>query len=420
MSHELRMASDFYRIARGRKPAARMLIHIAIGLTALLLWASVTPINDSVGHVAKIVPRNELTNAKNGALNLSTSLSGKVIAVPVVERQKVNRGDVLVRLDTHELKIRREGERNKIQQLELEFKATARQVDLTTTTYEKQKAELTAQLQVERGRVKKLGQERSINIKSAKSELTRSAKELARFKKLIAQKAVSQSELDAAKADYLRAKESSAMANLPLEDSRVAELQARIESTESAHLEMLHTIETGKLSLESRISTSRSEIELLEHRIEQCDIVSPIDGHISTCSVSKGDWVSPGTLDIVVSQTGFIAETILPSQLIGEVKTGDEARILIDGIDWIINGSIRATVSSISPELCHDEVTMGDGSTMAVDGYRVLFELEPHEFGKWNSIRIGMTGLVQIETGQKNLVVHLLEKAVGKSLFKSQ
>ena len=140
MSHELRMASDFYRIARGRKPAARMLIHIAIGLTALLLWASVTPINDSVGHVAKIVPRNELTNAKNGALNLSTSLSGKVIAVPVVERQKVNRGDVLVRLDTHELKIRREGERNKIHQLELECKATARQGDLTTTTYEKQKA----------------------------------------------------------------------------------------------------------------------------------------------------------------------------------------------------------------------------------------------------------------------------------------
>lgn len=420
MSHQLYRASDFYRIARGKKPAARMLIHVALGLSILLVWASITPINDSVAHLAKIVPRNEVTNAKDGSLNMSTPLSGKVSAVLVSERQKVLKDEVLIRLDTQELQIRRDGEREKIKNLDLEIKAKIQQNELATSTYKTQKAELKAQLEAEKSRVKTLALERSIKIKSANSELKRVTKELSRFKKLIVQKAISRSELDMAETDYLRAKESLALASLPIEESRVAELSSRIESIESGHLETLHEIETTRLVLESRIASAHSEIELLEMRIEQSSIVSPIDGHVSACNISEGDWVSPGMLDVTVSQTGFIAEALLPSQLIGDVKPGDEAKIMIDGIDWMLYGSISATVSSISTELCHEEVPLGDGATQVVDGYRVLFEIESHDFKKWNSIRIGMTGLVQIETGEKNLAVHLLEKAVGESLFKSR
>lgn len=420
MSHELRMASDFYRVARNKKPAVRMLLNVAAGLSVLLVWASLTPISDSVGHLAKIVPKNGLTNAKNGAISVSASFSGKVVAVPVAEGQEVNKGDVLIFLDTEEMRTRRESELRKIDNLELENKAKVEQVRLVTLTYRTRRAELAAKLDGEKSRVNKLASERLIKINSANSELKRSARELDRSKKLVAQRAISQSELDAAEADYLRAKETQSLAILPLEDSRISELSSSIEALESGHQETVHQIEMERLSLVGRISVARSEIALLELRIGQSEIVSPIDGHVSTCGISVGDWVSPGLLDVTVAQTGFIAESLLPSQLISNVKAGDEARIMVDGIDWMVNGSIDATVTSISPELCHDEIAMGDGSTLVVDGYRVLFELEPGEYKKWNSIRIGMTGLVQIETGQKNLAVYLLEKAVGESIFKSR
>lgn len=420
MSHELRMASDFYRVARNKKPAVRMLLQVAVGLSVLLVWASITPISDSVAHITKIVPRNRLTNAKNGTLKLSVSYSGKVAAVPVREGQKVAQGDVLIRLDTEELRVRRKGELGKIDNLDLEVEAKVQQIELVTSTYRTQKAELTAQLIGERMRIKKLASERSIRIESANSDLKRTAKELSRFKKLIVQRAISQSELDAVEADYLHAEEVLSLASLPLEESRVPELLSRIEAVEAVHKESVHQTKTETLTLESRISIAQSEIELLELRIKQCNIVSPMDGHISTCSVSEGDWVSPGTIGVAVSQTGFIAEALLPSQLIGNVKAGDQARIMIDGIDWMVNGSIEATVTSISPELCQEEVVMGDGSRQVIDGYRVLMELERNEFKKWNSIRIGMTGLVQIETGQRNLAIYLLEKAIGESLFRSR
>jgi len=420
MSQKLRMASEFYRIARGRKPAAKMMFHVAMALAVLIAWASMTPVSDiAVGNV-KIVPKNGSTQIKNGSLNLSTSLSGKVASVLVREKQEVVKGDVLVRLDTSDFQVRRNGELEKIKNLQGEINARTSQIELATETVVARNAELVAQMDTERQRIGKSESERSIKIELARSELNRTAKELSRSRNLIAKRAISKTELDAAEGQYNSAKEKFALASLPVEGSRVSELQSRLESVDTGHAELVQKIKTEQLALESQISLSRSELELLELRIENCEIISPIDGQVSACNLTVGDWVSPGELQITVSQTGFIAEVLLPSQSVSSVKAGDRATIMLDGIDWLVNGSLGATVTSISPELCHEEVAMGDGSTQVVDGYRVLLNLESGNFRKWDSIRIGMTGSVQIETGKKRLAIYLLEQSVGNALFKTR
>ena len=418
MNYNLRMASDFYRVARGKKPAAKILMRAVLGMILLAVWAALTPIRDTVIHSAKIVPRNGITKSKDGSLNPGTPLSGRVSEVTVSELQVVRKGDVLIRLDSREFLIRRKAELDQAEILKLEIDARTQQIKLATETYQTEKAELLAQLNVEKKRSEKLASERSIKIRSSKSQLQQASKERSRFRTLIAQRAISQSELDATEANYQRAKEELALSSLPLDEPRVAELESCLDSLDAAHKELIHKIKSESLALQNRIATARSEVDLLDLKIEQCDIVAPMDGHVSTCAVSVGDWVTQGTLDIVVSQSGFIVETLLPSRSVGNVKIGDRAKVNLDGIDWMINGSINATVSSISPELCHEEVVLGDGSALIVDGYRVLLQVESNDdFRKWDSVRIGMTGSVQIETGKKKLAVYLIEKAVGDALF---
>lgn len=421
MNQNLRMASDFYRVARGKKPAARMLLHAAAGMTLLIVWASLAPVTDTVTHVAKIVSKNEFGAAKDGAVSLSSALSGKVVAVACSEQQEVSKGDVLVRIDPSEFTKRREMETLQIESLGQEVVAKEMESKLAVETYLAQKSELEAQLSAERRKSEKLASERTIKIESAQSELIRAKKALSRSRKLSSQRAISQAELDTSEADYRKAKEALSLAKLPLDAMRIVELESQIKSLESSHAENVHRINSEKLALENRIAIARSEFDLLSLKIDQCVIHAPIDGHVSTCDLSVGDWVSPGPIGVTVSQAGFVGEVLLPSRAIGNVKLGDAATIYLDGLDWIVNGTLKAKVASVSPELCHEEVVQGDGSTMVVDGYRVLLELESNEdFEKWDSIRIGMTGSVQIETGQKKLAIYLLEKAVGNALFARQ
>ena len=162
-------------------------------------------------------------------------------------------------------------------------------------------------------------------------------------------------------------------------------------------------------------------------KIKQCEIKSICAGVVSTCLVQVGDWVKPGQLDLRVSQREFKAEAFLPSESIGNVKAADRAVIFLDGISWLMYGSLSASVETISPEVVQQEVVMGDGSTIVVDGYRVWLNLESNEeFDRWASVRLGMTGSVEIQTGKKSLAVYLIEQAIGdgwlpsRSLFSNQ
>ena len=414
MNQNLRVASDFYRLARGRKPAVKMLVQSVVAMSLIVVWASLAPISETVVHSVKIVPKRHAMHLVDGSMTPSSSVSGQVIAVLVKELSSVRKGDVLARLDSGEFSIRREGEVEKIACLEREIESKALEEQLASATHEARKAELLAQINLEKQSHQKLVLERSIRIRKTALELKRLEKDLSRTKKLSNQRAISSAELDMVKADFLRAKEELELAKLPLSESRVAEIESRIEAASSGYKEVAHQIVSEKLSLSSSLAIARNQVAILDLKISQCEIFAPVSGNVSTCDIRVGDWIAPGEISLTISQRGFMAEGLLPSRLIGGVKRGDRATITLDGIDLLINGSLEASVTEISPELCQEEVVAGDGSSHIVDGYRVLMELERNgDFEKWNSVRIGMTGSVEIETGTKKLATYLVEKAFG-------
>ena len=113
-----------------------------------------------------------------------------------------------------------------------------------------------------------------------------------------------------------------------------------------------------------------------------------------------------------------MAEAFLPSRLIGEVRVGNSAVIVLDGLDWLVHGVIEAQVKEISPDLIMKKTVLGDGSSEEIDGYRVWLELDQSgSFKRWDSLRLGMTGSVEIKTGEEKLALYLLRQAVGESWY---
>ena len=420
MKHKLEMTFEFYRVARDRKPAIKILLSSVLGLLCLGAWASITPIDETVVHTVKIVPRISADQRSNGMLKPSSTTSGKVVEVLVKESQAVKKGEVLIRLDSKEYVIRREQEKEKYERLKKDIEAKQKQLQLANSTHSTEEAELTQQLSKERLTAIRLGDERVIKIKRSAVEMRRLAQELERASRLRKQRAISQSEVDTLRSDYQKAKEDVELAKLPIPESTVVELKLQLKTLNANHKELVHRIRTETLGLQNQLATTAGEIELQEMKIAQCEVVASCDGIISACEMRPGDWIVPGELDIAVSQRGFMAESFLPSALIGNVKEGDRAVISLDGIDWLVNGSLFGNVATISPDLVQQEVVMGDGSSVLVDGYRVWMKLEANEdFRKWDSVRLGMTGSVEIRTGKKQLAIYLLEKAIGNEWIPS-
>ena len=302
----------------------------------------------------------------------------------------------------------------KIKNLAQEIEAKSIEGELSKATYRNQRAELVAQLDSQKQLDATRTNEQNIKVARLKDELHRATRELNRAEKLVAQRAISKSEFDSIGAEYAEVRQNLALAKLPVEQSLVAEIGMRIETLDSEYQEAVHRIHTEALALQNRLATCRNQVEVFNLKIDQCSVVAPLSGVVSSCVVQPGDWISAGTVGVTVSRAGLMAEALLPSSQIGDVRPGANASIMLDGIEWMSHGLLKGRVMSISTDLCQKEVALGDGSRQIVDGYRVWVELSPDDrFSKWDSVRLGMTGAVEIETENKSLAVYLVEKAIG-------
>ncbi len=427
MSQQLSLASDLYRLSRTRKPTAKVIMCSALAMVALCIWASVTKINVIVTQPVKIVGQSISDSQSISAANANSTISGEVVEVVVSESQAVSAGQVLVRLNPAEHILRRSLELEKSESYRQELKSKQIELQLANARHEKEKTELKVQLANESHLLSRATEERELNIKHNSAALNQFVKELRRMEKLKQSRAVSQSEVESLRSEVRKAKADLDLAKLPLKESAIAEIESRIETLNSTHTERVHRIEAEATAIMHKLSSTKSEIDLLAMKIKQCEIKSICAGVVSTCLVQVGDWVKPGQLELRVSQREFKAEAFLPSESIGNVKAADRAVIFLDGISWLMYGSLSASVETISPEVVQQEVVMGDGSTIVVDGYRVWLNLESNEeFDRWASVRLGMTGSVEIQTGKKSLAVYLIEQAIGdgwlpsRSLFSNQ
>jgi len=221
--------------------------------------------------------------------------SGKVAEVLVREGESVEKGQVLLRLDTEDLEITRS-------QILAQLKSA--QVDLEEL--------LSGPTEVELRSKEAQYTEALLAYEEAK-------KTLARNERLFASGAISQEELEASRNEVTKREKALAVAKAELEETKRKPKKEDVER------------------VKARIEEIEASLRSVERRIAKAEIRSPLKGIVLEVNVEEGDFVSSGTsasggtTPVVVADLSTMKVDVPVNEVdIPRVRIGQTARITLD------------------------------------------------------------------------------------------
>lgn len=169
-----------------------------------------------------------------------------------------------------------------------------------------------------------------------------------------------------------------------------------------------------ELATQRQILTERSAV------MDRLEIRSPADGLVKRIQLTTpGAKVRPGdvVMELLPTDSGLIVEGKLQTSEIAFVRPGMPASIKFDAYDYSIYGVFQGDVTYVSPDAITEETRQGE--TMF---YRVHVKLDVADNlsrnGKIIEIQPGMTTGIDIRTGDKT-VLHYLTKPIVKVMHES-
>src|SRR5262249_48407803 len=106
---------------------------------------------------------------------------------------------------------------------------------------------------------------------------------------------------------------------------------------------------------------------------------------------------------------GFLFETLVASEEVGRLRVGQEVRIKLDAYNFQKYGTLQGKVLSISPD---SMVADGPDGRRRIS-YLVRVMLEGDEVGQGDRrgrVKLGMSGLAEVVTGDESLLAILVKK----------
>ncbi|MFC1724030.1 HlyD family secretion protein [candidate division KSB1 bacterium] len=234
-------------------------------------------------------------------VDISSPVAGKVANIFVEEGEKVLPGDVLLKIDDSDFKIQRKLVKAQFDAASAKLKlilAGAREEDI---------------------------QRAQENVKGAKAAFEKAESNFNRLKNLYEKGSATKSLLENATAGF-----EVAQANYQASKKVLEKLVkgARLEEIEMA---------------QANRSMAEANLELVEKRISDCSITSPVKGSVTNKLVETGERVLPNGLLLTVTKTDSMWITVyISDRNIGRVKTGQEAEIKIDTYeDRVFRGNVK-------------------------------------------------------------------------------
>lgn len=246
----------------------------------------------------------------NETASISSKIAEKVAKINVDIGSKVNKGDVLIMLDTQSLQAQ-------VNQAEAAVKiAQANLNNVASGTRPEQISQASA------------------SVDSALESYNLAEKQYARTKSLFDAGAVAQSQLDivqqqlkAAQAQYQSAKEQLDMLNKGPTKENLSIYKSQVAQAEAA----LDTVNTS---------------------YNNTAITAPISGVVSAKSINVGELASPGvSLITIVNADALYVNAYLPSEYIGTVKVGQKLVVKVSEFpDKMFQGELTSIDAVINPE----------------------------------------------------------------------
>ena len=328
-----------------------LLAALVVAVAAFWLWRGrAVPVDVVEVRSAPLVRTLQFSArvATTSRVNLGSTQTGRVTAVALREGARVQRGDVLVQLETDELRS-----------------ALAQAV-----AAERQAA---ARVQSLRGSGRSVAQ---AQVAQAQATLQATERELARTQQLVAQGFVSAARLD---------------------DARKAVALARAQQ-DSARAQQ-QTVGDGGPDLalaEAQRAQAQAAVQAAEARLAQTTVRAPADGRVLTRTVEPGQIVQPGAALMSLALDG-------PTQLVAQVderfldqlQAGQPARVVADAF---AGQPFAARVLTIAPAV--DAQRGSVEVKLAPDGAAPAF------------LREDMTLSVEVQTGRRDAALVLPTRAL--------
>jgi len=329
----------------------------AISVQTVTIGKSALP--DEVTASGTVRPVTEST--------IAPKIMSNVAAILVREGDRVRAGQVLVRLESRDL-------RAQLAQAEAALSAAIAGAGRARTAIELQTAQTSTGIATAEAALKAAREQLSLvragprsqqraqarlGVVQAEAQLKNAETELDRMKRLQAQDVVPRQRLDAAQTAYDVAKAqfeaAQEQASLTEEGSRQQEIRAaeqQVRQAEEALRLARASAAQDKMSVsnarvaESQVKQARAAVELSRTQLSYATITSPMSGVVSRRMVDPGDTVSPGVPVIAVqADSKFRLEADVPASSAALIRPGRKVQVRIGAAGRAGEG----TVAVVSP-----------------------------------------------------------------------
>lgn len=373
---------------------AKALMGVALLGIAGGVWAAFGPTPWSDGGDRDITPV-DMAVARVQSFDIVTTASGELEArnqieirselessssiVEIVdEGERVRKGDLLIRLNTDELRNQIEEEQLRVESAKADFEAaeTSYQIQVSENASRRQQAELKLELanlalaQWEMGDVAKRREQNRIGIEKAVRDLNRLKERVERSERLYGEGFLSKDELERDRISLEEARAAEVIAKLEHEIyenyTHERDRKTRSSDVEEAEAELARVIEQNEINLRSRESTKNNRLRQLQLReqrlanleaqVEAAHITAPSDGlvvHSTSLQSGRrgndeplqiGRQVRPNELLIVLPEVSqMMASVRVHESLAGRLRRGLSATVRVDaGGGMSYNGQVQS------------------------------------------------------------------------------
>lgn len=398
--------------------ARRLLYVVALVVMALLGWATYAEIDEVTRGEGKVIPSRQVQI-------IQSQDGGVVTELAVVEGQRVEAGQLLVKLDpTRSVASFRE---NKAELTALQVKAERLRaiseerafnpsdalrasapnvVTQEMALYTSSLAELEAAENIADRQVRQREEERR-ETQALRAQLDRdynfALEELNASEPLLESGAVSHIDLLKLRREVSRLRGERQQAQAKLQRLNAAIAEATNKQDEVA-LEFKNKVREELSRTTARINTLTETGRGLSDRVEQTAIRSPVKGTVKRLYYNTiGGVVLPGReiVEIVPLDDALLLEAKVSPRDIAFLRPGQNALVKFTAYDFIVYGGLDAQLEHISADTVLDD----QGNPFYLVRVRTL---KP-DLGEGKPIIPGMVAQVDILTGKKSILNYLLK-----------
>jgi len=434
-----RTEEDFVNDANAGRPRARrrgpglLLLLIAGGIAAFVVWAALYRIEEVTRGTGRVVPTSQL--------QVVQSLEGGIVAeIGVREGDVVRKGDVLMRIDDTSAGA----ERGELREREAALMAEAARagaeaqgsetLDFPDGLADRAPGAVAAEREVFLSRRAQLDSELSV-LRNKLSQRQSGLRELqATITKLEAQIAPLSEEIELTgglvesgavpRIELLRLQSRMAEleGELAVSRARLPGLRAAIDEADSqiraARTGYVLTARERLARISGDLAVLREALRAATERVSRTSLRAPVNGTVNTVHVTTiGAVVQPGgpLVELVPRDDQLLIEARIRPRDVAFIRPGDAASVKITAYDYLVYGALDGTVQRIGADTVEDS----EGTEFFRVMVRTRSSALEADDGTTLPISPGMVAQVDILTGRKTVLDYLtrpLRRAQSEAL----